>query len=71
MNDIEHIKKLQSYYAEHGVLPSYSVIAKIVGYKSKNSVFNLIERLKLSGRIALTPENKIKPGINFLDGIKR
>jgi len=64
-NDLNSFDILKKYYLEHGVLPSYSTIAKLIGYKSKNSVFEFIERMKLIEKISLTPENKIKPGSNF------
>lgn len=59
--------KLKEYYMEHGVFPPYSAIAKLIGYKSKNSVFEFIDRMKSCGRISTTPENRIKPGKYFMN----
>lgn len=64
-NDLTSFEILKKYYDEHKVLPSYSTIARLIGYKSKNSVFAFIERMKAIENISLTPENKIKPGKNF------
>lgn len=65
MNEIDRIENLQTYYALHGVLPSYQTIAKLSGYASKSSVFAFIDRLKSCDRIDMTPENRIKPGSKF------
>jgi hypothetical protein len=64
-NDEASLTILKGYYSEHGVFPSYSTIAKLIGYKSKASVSDFIERMKNLDIIAVTPENKIKPGIKF------
>ena len=65
-SDLMRMEELKLYYIEHGVLPPYSGIAKLIGYRSKNSVFEFIERMKACNRISLTPENKIKPGPYFM-----
>jgi repressor LexA len=35
--DSEYLGKLQDYYAEHRVLPSFTAVAKLVGLKSISS----------------------------------
>ena len=65
MKDAERFKLIQEYYKLHGVLPSYSVIAKIVGLASKSSVATLVDKLKSRGHLDVTPEGQIKPGPFF------
>lgn len=70
MTNNEKLKALRGYHKEHKVLPSYAAIAKLIGVKSKNSVFEFVELLKQGDYLALTPEGKIKPGVNFRKAIK-
>lgn len=66
-NDINHLGKLQDYYAEHGVLPSYSTIMSLFSYKSKSPVAALICRLRLLGYLDATPQKRLKPGRRFFE----
>lgn len=68
-NDRSHLARLQDYYAEHGVLPSYAGICNMIGLKSKSSVAALVARLKLEGFLEATPEKRLKPGQRFFDRI--
>lgn len=65
MTNNEKLKALREYHKEHKVLPSYSAIAKLIGVKSKSGVYEFICILKQGDYLALTPEGKIKPGVNF------
>jgi SOS-response transcriptional repressor LexA len=44
--DDEYLGKLQDYYAENGVLPSFSKIAALIGLKTTSAVSVLVDRLK-------------------------
>lgn len=66
-NDADYLGKLQDYYAEHGVLPPYSTIMTLMGYKSKAPVAALIARLRLLGYLESTPQKRLKPGRRFFD----
>ncbi len=66
-NDTDYLGKLQDYYAENGILPSYSTIMSLMGYKSKSPAFALVARLKLRGYLESTPEKRLKPGKHFFE----
>jgi SOS regulatory protein LexA len=66
-NDAAYLAKLQDYYADHSVLPPYSTIMMLLGFKSKSPVAALIARLKLLGFLESTPEKRLKPGKRFFE----
>lgn len=66
-NDTDYLGKLQDYYAEHGILPPYSTIMTLMGYKSKAPVAALIARLRLLGYLESTPQKRLKPGRRFFE----
>lgn len=66
-NDTDYLGKLQDYYAEHNVLPPYSTIMTLLGYKSKSPVAALITRLRLLGFLETTAEKRLKPGKRFFE----
>lgn len=45
------LKFLEAYHAEHEYMPTYKEICKGAGFKSTNSVFNLINKLDEKGHI--------------------
>lgn len=65
--DAEYLGKLQDYYAEHGVLPSFSKIAALIGLKSTSAVSVLVDRLKASDHLDSTPERRLIPGTRFFE----
>jgi len=68
-NDFDYLARLQDYYADHKTLPSYSAIAQMVGFKSKNAVTALVARLKLQGYLESAPDKRLKPGGRFFERI--
>lgn len=66
-NDTGYLAKLQDYYADHSVLPPYSTIMALLGFKSKSPVAALVARLKLQGFLESTPEKRLKPGKRFFE----
>lgn len=66
-NDLDYLVQLQDYYAEHKTLPSYAVIAQLLGFRSKNAVTTLVARFKLQGLLESTPDRRLKPGARFFD----
>lgn len=66
-NDASYLAKLQDYYADHSVLPPYSTIMTLLGFKSKSPVAALVARLKLLGFLESTPEKRLKPGKRFFE----
>lgn len=67
--DDQYLAKLQDYYAENGVVPSFAVIASLVGLKSTSAVSVLVDRLKASGHLASTPEKRLIPGTRFFERV--
>ena len=66
-NNANYLAKLQDYYAENGVLPPYSTIMLLLGFKSKSPVAALVAKLKLAGFLEATPEKRLKPGKRFFE----
>lgn len=65
--DAEYLAKLQDYYAAHRVLPPYSTIQTLLGFKSKSPVAALVERFKTRGLLDATPERRLIPGKQFFE----
>lgn len=65
--DREYLRKLQDYYAEHKTLSSFSSIAALLGFRSKNAVAALVSRLRLLGYLDQTPDHRLKPGKRFFE----
>jgi SOS regulatory protein LexA len=66
-NIADYLAKLQDYYADNGVLPPYSIIMVLLGFKSKSPVAALVARLKMAGFLEATPEKRLKPGKRFFE----
>jgi len=46
---------IRAYIRLHGVPPSYEVIAKGIGLKSKSNVHRIVHRLKTDGHLTVRP----------------
>ena len=66
-NDRNYISKLQDYYAAHGVIPPYSTLMQIVGFRSKSPVAAFVNRMKLKGYLESTPDRRLRPGKRFFE----
>ena len=64
-DDRQYLALLQSYYADHRVLPSYAGIGKLVGLRSKASVAGMVQRLKAEELLESAPDRRLKPGRRF------
>jgi SOS-response transcriptional repressor LexA len=67
--DTEYLAKLQDYYAENGVLPSFSRIAVLIGLKTTSAVSVLVDRLKAASYLSSTPERRLIPGARFFERV--
>lgn len=67
INDHEHLATLQSYYAEHRVLPSYARLMSLLGFASKSAVKKALERLEGGGMLERTPDGDWAPSERFFD----
>ncbi len=65
--DSEYLKKLQDYYSEHRILPSFSGIGTLVGMKSKSAVSAMVGRLINVDFLAYAPDRRIQPGKRFFE----
>ncbi|WP_211455453.1 LexA family protein [Collimonas antrihumi] len=63
--DSRYLQKLQEYYAKHGVFPSFSGIAGLVGLRTTSAVSVMVQRLKDRGFLTSTPDRRLAPGPNF------
>ena len=63
--DPSYLEKLQDYYAEHKVIPSYSVLAALWGVAAKSWVSQCVKRFEEAGYLAWTPDRQLKPGRLF------
>lgn len=72
----EKITQLRAFYRQEGRAPSYAEMAELFGYKSKNAVYNPVNKLidlnyltrSESGRIGFT--SKITGGISILGSVQ-
>jgi repressor LexA len=65
--DREFLEKLQDYYAEHKVIPSYSVLAGLWGVSAKSWVSECVKRFEEAGFVDWTPDRQLKPGKRFFE----
>jgi repressor LexA len=63
----EFLEKLQDYYAEHKVIPSYSVLASLWGVSAKSWVSECVKRFEEAGYLDWTPDRQLKPGRRFFE----
>src|SRR3569832_1196167 len=66
-NDAHYLSKLQDYYAAHGVVPPYSTLMQVMGFRSKSPVAALVNRLKIAGFLESTPDTRLRPGRRFFE----
>jgi SOS-response transcriptional repressor LexA len=65
--DSSYLEKLQDYYAEHKVIPSYSVLANLWGISAKSWVSECVRRFEEAGYLDWTPDRQLKPGARFFE----
>lgn len=66
-DDTQYLDALRDYYAQHRVLPSYARIGQLLGFRSKGSVAELVQRLKEAGCLESTRDRRLKPGRRFFE----
>jgi SOS-response transcriptional repressor LexA len=65
--DTEYLGKLQDYYAQHRVLPSFTAVAKLVGLKSTSAVAAMVGRMKTAGVLDQGIDRRLQPGKRFFE----
>lgn len=64
-NDSQHLRRLRDLYARVGCMPSYSEMARELGFKAKNAAFKLAQRLIASGHLEKSLGGRLVPGPGF------
>lgn len=64
-NDALHLRRLRDLYARVGCMPSYSEMARALGFKAKNAAFKLTQRLVASGHLEKSVGGRLAPGPGF------
>lgn len=65
--DTEYLGKLQDYYAQHRVLPSFTAVATLVGLKSTSAVAAMVNRMKAEGYLDQGVDRRLQPGKRFFE----
>lgn len=63
--DAQHLHRLRDLYTRVGCIPSYSEMAKALGFKAKNAAFKLTQRLIESGHLEKSIGGRLVPGSDF------
>jgi len=66
-HDAKHLAALQDYYAEHRLIPSYSAISALLGFRAKNAAAALVGRLEGAGYFRRAPDNRLTPATRFFE----
>jgi len=64
--DAVYLEKLQDYYAQNQVLPSYAAIGKLIGLRSTSSVSAFLKRLNAEGYVETTAR-RLRPSARFFE----
>src|SRR5262245_51438393 len=65
--DSHHLKKIQAFYWSQKRMPSYSELMAVVGFRSKNAAYKLVERFVERGWVAKDGTGRLLPGRLFQD----
>ncbi len=66
-HDPRHLAALRDYSARHRLIPSYSAIGALLGFRAKSAVAALVNRLEQAGYLTRTPENRLTPAARFFE----
>lgn len=61
--------KIESFYGENKRMPTYSEMAKLFGFKSKNAVFKVVGKLTEAGLVAKDHLGRLVPTDSFADNM--
>jgi repressor LexA len=64
-----HQIKIESFYGENKRMPTYSEMMKLFGYKSKNAVFKVVEKMLEAGLVAKDHLGRLIPTDSFADNM--
>jgi repressor LexA len=61
----EYQTKIESFYSDNKRMPTYSEMLKLFGFKSKNAVFRVVEKLIDAGLVAKDHLGRLVPSSSF------
>ncbi len=64
-----HQTKIESFYSTNKRMPTYSEMMKLFGFKSKNAVFKVVEKLLEAGMVAKDHLGRLIPSQTFAEEI--
>src|SRR5207237_7245228 len=67
MNLQEHLAKIRAFYRSHKRMPSYSELMAVVGFRSKNAAYKLVNRMVAEDLLEKDAAGKLLPGRAFSD----
>lgn len=68
MRNLYH-EKIESFYTENKRMPAYSEMMKLFGFKSKNAVFRVVEKLINAGVVSKDHIGRLIPSETFAENI--
>ena len=67
-SDLDHLTRLQDYYADNRRIPSFQRVAELMGFASKAASSKLLERLSAAGYLERTPDDDAwVPAMKFFE----
>jgi len=67
MNLQEHCAHIRAFYRSNKRMPSYSELMAVAGFRSKNAVYKLIQRMVAEDMLEKDASGKLLPGRGFYD----
>jgi len=65
MNLQEHLANIRAFYRSHKRMPSYSELMAVVGFRSKNAAYKLVQRMVAQEWLEKDAAGKLLPGPLF------
>jgi repressor LexA len=65
--DSHYLQKIRAFYRSHKRMPSYSELMAVVGFRSKNAAFKLVDRFVQRDWLEKDATGKLLPGRRFHD----
>jgi repressor LexA len=66
-NDLEHLARLQDYYARYRCIPAYDRLCALWGLASRSVVANVLERFRRQELVERTPDGDWVPSRSFFE----
>lgn len=64
-NDLEHLARLQDYYARHRAIPAYERLTTLWGLASRSAAGKVLERFRQQELVERTPDGDWVPSRSF------